>query len=141
VNKYSFSLLQAITTILGEEIEISFDTKIIDIFSKNFNAITWFRVLVKLELTYGFQIPTVWKEHIHLTIEEFGNQLSGLKSIPVSMYPEFYQLKTQMFIDVIREAKIVTRMEESSKEQLTEIREKLDFMYKRLKQITEFPFN
>jgi hypothetical protein len=141
VNKHSFALLQAIATILGEEAEISFDTKIKDVFSKKFNAITWFKVLVKLELTYGFHIPADWKERIHLTIEEYSHLLSGLKIIPESMYPEFYEIKTRMYVDVIKEAKIVTGMEESSKKQLTEIREKLDFMYKRLKQITELPVN
>lgn len=141
MNKYSFALLQAISTILGEETEISFDTKITDIFSKNFNAITWLKVLVKLELTYGIHIPADWKERIHLTIEEFGQQLSELKFIPESIYPEFYEIKTQMLVDVIREAKIVTGMEDRSREQLTEIRERLNLMYRRLKQITEIQLN
>lgn len=128
-------------TNLDEEIEISFNTKISDIFSKNFNAITWLRVLVKLELTYGFHISADMKENIHLTIEEFGKKLTSLPVIPEAFYPEFYELKTRMLIDVMREAKIITGMEDGSKSELSEIRERLDLMYDRLKQITEFPVN
>ncbi len=141
MNKYAFTLRTKIEAHLEEEVDISFDTKIADLFSDNFDEISWIHVLIKLELTYGFNIPDDWAEQTHLTIEEYGLQLSKLPLIPEAIYPEFYELKIQMLYDVIRKYKILSGLEEGTEEELTEIRERLELIQERLDQITEFPLN
>jgi hypothetical protein len=141
MNKYSFALFNEIQTSLEEENDFSFDTKISDIFSVDFDEFSWISVLINLELTYGFNIPDDWAEHTHLTIEEYGRQLSNLPVIPEAIYPEFYELKIKMFTDVVREHKIVIGLEEGTEEELSEIRERLDLIQERLNEITEFPLN
>ena len=141
MNKYAFTLYNEIQALLEEENNFSFDTKIADIFSENFDELSWFNVQVKLELTYGFNIPDDWMEHTHLTIEEYGHQLSKLPLIPEAIYPEYYELNIQMVFYAVREAKIINGLEEGTEEELIEIRERLDYIQARLNRITEFPLN
>jgi len=141
MNKYAFTLYNGIQALQEKESDFSFDTKIADVFSENFDEFSWITVLVRLELTYGFNIPDDWAEQTNLTIEEYGSLLSKLPVIPEVLYPEYYDLKIQMLDDVIREAKIISGAEEGTEEELAEIRERLDIIQKRLDQITELPLN
>lgn len=141
MNKYAFTLHKEIQVLLEEENDFSFDTRIADVFSENFDELSWITVLVYLELTYGFSIPDSLAEHTNLTIEEYGRQLSQLPVIATAIYPEFYELKIQVLENVLREYKITTGFEEGTEEELTEIRERLELIQERLDQITEFPLN
>ena len=141
MNKYAFTLYNEIQALLEEEDNFSFDTKIADLFSENFDEFSWITVLVRLELTYSFNIPDDWAEQTNLTIEEYGRLLSKLPVIPEVFYPEYYDLKIQLLDDMIREAKIISGAEEGTEEELAEIRERLDDLQERLNRITEFPLN
>lgn len=141
MNKYAFTLYNEIQALMEEENDFSFDTKIAEVFSENFDKISWITVLVRLELTYGSNIPDDWAEQTNLTIEEYGRLLSKLPVIPEVLYPEYYELKIQMLDDVIREAKIISGAEEGTEEELAEIKKRLEIIQDRLDQITEFPLN
>lgn len=141
MNKYAYTLYREILSELDDHEEISVETKIAGIFSDNFDEFTWVTILIRLELIYGFNIPDNWAEQTQLTIEEFGKKLSLLPIIPEAIYPEFYELKTQMYADVVREYEITSGSEEGSEEELSEIRDRADFIQQRLNQITELPLN
>ncbi|MFN3873846.1 MAG: hypothetical protein ACK4R9_12680 [Ignavibacterium sp.] len=141
MNKYAYTLFKEIQSFLEEENAISFDTKIADIFSEDFDELSWLMVLIKIELIYGLDIPDELAGFTHLTIMEFSNKLSTLTVIPKAIYPEFYDLKIQMLDLIIRRIKIIEGLEEGTEQELLEIIEKLKEIEQRLKQITEFPNN
>jgi hypothetical protein len=94
-----------------------------------------------LELIYGFNIPDALAENTNLTIGEFGNRLSRLPIIPSVLYPEFFELKTDMIEAVIRLYKIKTGLEEGTEEEVKVINKCLDLIEENLKYVTAFSIN
>lgn len=141
MNKYAYTLMKEIQSLLEDENEITIDTKIAEIFSEDFDELSWIIVLIRLELIYGLNIPDEWFELTNLTIMEFGKKLSSLNIIPEAFYPEYYDLKILMFDYIQREVKIIKGLEEGTIEELLEIRVKLNEIGQRLRQIVEFPRN
>ena len=141
MNKYAYTLAKEIQSFLKEENAISFDSKIADIFSEDFDELSWLTVLIGIELIYGVNIPDEWFGLTHLSIIEYGNKLSTLTVIPEAIYPEYYDLKVQMLDFIIRETKIIQGLEEGTEQELLEINEKLKEIEQRLNQITGFPNN
>lgn len=141
MNKYAYSLMKEIQSLLEDENEITIDTKIAEIFSEDFDELSWIIVLIRLELIYGINIPDEWSELTNLTIMEFGKKLSSLIIIPEALYPEYYELKILMFDYIKREIKIIKGLEDGTIEELLEIRAKLNEIEQRLSQIVEFPRN
>lgn len=141
MNKYSFALFKEIQALYEEENKFSSDTKISDIFSENFNELSWMTAIFNLELIYGFEIPDSLSEQTQLTIAEFGEKLAALTTIPALIYPKFCKLKGQIMEDALRVVEIENGLEEGTQDEVNEINERLNALEQRLREITEFPLN
>ncbi len=141
MNKYAYTLLKEIQTQLDEDYEVSFEFKISDLFTEEFNEVSWLLLLVKLELIYGFEIPESLLDQVNLNVLQFGEKLSELPRIPNVFYPEFYELKHQGMDDVLLLAQIEAGLAEGTQEEIDEIKERLDAIDKRIKEISELPLN
>lgn len=138
---YAFTLYNAILEFYATERQFSYETKLSDIFLDELDEYPWFNILIRLELTYGIDIPDSVAKEKHLTITEFGEKLSKLSIIPQTIYPEYYEIKKQILENIITYCRIENAIEEGTQEDLDKINEELNFIEDRLEEISGFQLN